>query len=133
MAAFIVLHLALLRDSAADELRLVVRSMVIGVVPFSLAIGAAIGATGLSTAQGRVSGPAILAGAAQLTTVEMLDGGAAPVVIVLSALMINARILLYSASMAPCVSSGHSEKPMLAEVSISWTAIPRSHGNPPPP
>ncbi len=43
MAAFIVLHLALLRDSAADELRLVVRSMVIGVVlDSSLAWGGAV-------------------------------------------------------------------------------------------
>ena len=35
--------------------------------------------------------------------------------------------------MAPCVSSGHSEKPMFAAVIISCMAIATSHGNPPPP
>ena len=35
--------------------------------------------------------------------------------------------------MAPWVSSGHSEKAMLAEVSISCMAMPTSHGKPPPP
>jgi predicted branched-subunit amino acid permease len=75
--------------------------MVIGVVPFGLAIGAAIGASSVGTAQGLASGPAIFAGAAQLSAIQMLDTGVAPLVVVLSALMINARLLLYSASLAP--------------------------------
>ena len=75
--------------------------MVIGVVPFGLAIGATVGASDLSAAQGVASAPAIFAGAAQLSVVGMLDQGAMPFVIVLSALVINARILLYSASLAP--------------------------------
>ena len=78
-----------------------VTPMVLGVVPFALAIGAAIGTSSVPSAAGVVSGPAILAGSAQLTTVQMLDAGVAPVVIIASALMINARILLYSASLAP--------------------------------
>jgi predicted branched-subunit amino acid permease len=75
--------------------------MVIGVFPFGLAIGAAIGASSVGTAEGLASGPAIFAGAAQLSVIEMLDSGVAPLVIILSALMINARLLLYSASLAP--------------------------------
>jgi len=35
--------------------------------------------------------------------------------------------------MAPWVRSGHREKAMLAEVSISCMASATSHGNPPPP
>ena len=35
--------------------------------------------------------------------------------------------------MAPWVSSGHSENPMLALVSISWTTVPTTQGKPPPP
>ena len=35
--------------------------------------------------------------------------------------------------MAPWVSSGHSEKPMLDAVMISCIATPTSHGKPPPP
>ncbi len=75
--------------------------MVLGVLPFGLAIGAMIGTSSLTTAQGLFSGPGILAGAAQMSTVEMIEAGAAPVVIVLSALIINARILLYGAALAP--------------------------------
>lgn len=103
--------------------------MVIGVIPFGLAVGAAIGASDLSTAQGLVSGPTILAGAAQLTTVQMLDGGTAPLVIVLSALMINARILLYSASMAPWFRGGSLGQRLLLALPVidqlHFTCVPR--------
>ena len=78
-----------------------VTPMVIGVVPFALAIGAAIGASTLSEAAGLASGPVILAGSAQLTMVQMIDAGSPPAVVVLSALVINARLLLYGAALAP--------------------------------
>lgn len=55
--------------------------MVIGVLPFAVAIGAAVGASSLARTDGLLSGPAILAGSAQLTSVEMLDAGTAPLVI----------------------------------------------------
>lgn len=77
-----------------------VTPMVLGVVPFGFAVGATIGTSDLSLAQGIVSGPGIYAGSAQLSTVEMLRDGTAPLIIILSALMINARLLLYSASLA---------------------------------
>jgi predicted branched-subunit amino acid permease len=75
--------------------------MVLGIVPFGLALGATIGASSVDTSAGLASAPAILAGAAQLATLQMLDAGSNPVVIVVSALLINLRILLYGASLAP--------------------------------
>jgi branched chain amino acid efflux pump len=87
------------RRAFADGVR-EVTPMVIGVIPFGLAIGAVIGTSSVGTAAGMASAPLVLAGAAQLTTIQMLDAGAAPIVIVLSALMINARLVLYSASIA---------------------------------
>jgi predicted branched-subunit amino acid permease len=78
--------------------------MVIGVIPFALAIGGAIGASSLSSAEGAFSAIAILAGSAQLATINMLDGGVSPTVVVASAILINARILLYSAALAPWFS-----------------------------
>ena len=63
--------------------------MVLGVAPFGLAIGATAATTSLSTGQGLFSAAGILAGAAQLTTITMLDEGAGPVVVALSALIIN--------------------------------------------
>jgi predicted branched-subunit amino acid permease len=74
--------------------------VVLGVLPFAMAIGTYAGSSSLSTAQALVSGPAVLAGSAQLTSIQMLDAGAAPFVIVLSALVVNARLLLYSARVA---------------------------------
>lgn len=74
--------------------------MVLGVLPFALAIGTAIGATVLSRGEGLFSGAAILAGSAQLAAVQMIDAGAAPGVVIVSAILINARILLYGAALA---------------------------------
>jgi predicted branched-subunit amino acid permease len=103
--------------------------MVIGVIPFGLAIGASIASSSLSAAQGIASAPIILAGAAQISTIQMLDAGVAPLVIVLSALMINARILLYSASMAPWFSSESLGRRLLLAVPVidqmHFTCVPR--------
>lgn len=74
--------------------------MIIGIVPFGLALGATIGASSIDPWAGFMSAPLILAGAAQLATLQMLETGSHPVVIVASALLINLRILLYSASLA---------------------------------
>ena len=75
--------------------------IVVGVIPFGLAVGAASAAADVPTSAA-IAGPImILAGAAQLTAVEMLDAGAAPIAIVISALMLNARFMLYSAALAP--------------------------------
>ncbi|MFK8023797.1 MAG: AzlC family ABC transporter permease [Ilumatobacter sp.] len=75
--------------------------MVIGAIPFALAIGAAISSSSLTTVQGLITGPLFLAGAAQIATVQMIDDAVSPAVIIASALVINARVLLYSASLAP--------------------------------
>ena len=75
--------------------------MAASVAPFGLAIGAAASAAQIPAVAGWLGAPLILAGAAQLTAVEMLDAGAAPLVIVLSALVLNARIVMYGAAMAP--------------------------------
>lgn len=103
--------------------------MVIGVAPFGLAIGAAIGSSSVGTAEGLASGPAIFAGAAQLSVIQMLDSGVAPAVIVLSALMINARLLLYSASLAPWFSGSSLPQRLLLAIPVidqlHFTCTPR--------
>lgn len=103
--------------------------MVVGVIPFALAIGASVGTSSLSTAQGIFSAPAILAGAAQLSTIEMLERDAAPLVIILSAVMINARILLYSTALAPWFRRESLRRRLLLAIPIIdqmyFTCIPR--------
>jgi predicted branched-subunit amino acid permease len=103
--------------------------MVIGVLPFGLAIGATLATTSLSATQAVLSAVAILAGAAQLTTVSMLDQGVAPAVIITSALIINARLALYSASIAPWFRHEPLRRRLLLAVFVIdqtyFTAIPR--------
>jgi predicted branched-subunit amino acid permease len=45
--------------------------------------------------------PLLFGGAARLLSVQLLDAGANAAVVVLGALVVNARMLLYSASLAP--------------------------------
>ncbi len=78
--------------------------MALGLIPFGVAVGATIAASSLSTGAAVASGPLIPAGAAQVATLQMLEAGSSPVVIVFSALLINLRILLYSTSLAPWFS-----------------------------
>ncbi len=103
--------------------------MVISVVPFALAIGATIGNTDLGVWAGIASAAGILAGAAQLTTVEMLDAGVAPFVIIASALIVNLRIALYSAGLAPWFAEQPTRRKLLLAVPIIdqmyFTCVPR--------
>jgi predicted branched-subunit amino acid permease len=75
--------------------------MVIGVLPLGLAIGVAISTSSVPAVAGWAAGPLIFGGAAQLMAVQLLDAGAAPAVIIVSALLVNSRIVMYSAAIAP--------------------------------
>lgn len=80
-----------------------VRAMVpwlFGIAPYGLVIGVSAAHADIPTAAGWLTGPAIYSGSAQVATIELLDAGAAPLIVVATALAINARLILYSASMA---------------------------------
>lgn len=72
----------------------------IGVVPFGLVIGLSAAQASIPTLAGWLTGPLIYAGSAQVAVIQMLDAGAAPMVVILAALVINLRLVLYSATMA---------------------------------
>jgi predicted branched-subunit amino acid permease len=71
-----------------------------GIVPFGLVIGVSAAQADVPTLAGWLTGPLIYAGSSQLATIGMLDAGAAPVIVVASALIINIRLIFYSATMA---------------------------------
>jgi predicted branched-subunit amino acid permease len=75
--------------------------LVVALLPLGLAIGAAISASSVPSIAGFLSGPLIFGGAAQVLTIQMLDDGSAPIAIVTAALLVNSRVLAYSASIAP--------------------------------
>jgi predicted branched-subunit amino acid permease len=72
-----------------------------GVTPFGLVIGVSAAQADLPTLAGWLTGPLIYAGSAQIATIQMLDAGASPVAVIIAALLINARLIFYSAAMAP--------------------------------
>jgi predicted branched-subunit amino acid permease len=80
-----------------------VRAMVpwlVGVAPFGLVIGVSAAQADIPTLAGWLTGPTIYAGSAQVVTIGMLDAGAAAVAVIMTALVVNLRLVLYSAAMA---------------------------------
>lgn len=80
---------------------LAVLPMLPGVAPFGIVAGLTAVGTGLSAVQALFMSVAVFAGAAQLATLQLIGDGALPAVILLTALTINLRFAMYSASLAP--------------------------------
>lgn len=72
----------------------------VGSVPFGLVIGVTAAQADLPTLLGWLTGPLIFGGTAQVATIQMLDAGAAPYIVVLTVVVINLRLAIYSAAMA---------------------------------
>jgi branched chain amino acid efflux pump len=72
----------------------------LGIVPYGLVIGISAAQADVPTVAGWLTGPLIFAGSAQVATIQLLDSGAAPVVVAVAALAVNLRLVLYSATMA---------------------------------
>jgi predicted branched-subunit amino acid permease len=75
--------------------------LVAGVLPFALIYGALARDLGLSLAQTAGMSLAVFAGASQLVFLNLWGQGAALPAIILACLVINLRLVMYSASLAP--------------------------------
>lgn len=75
--------------------------ILIGVVPFGLIFGVTAAELPVDDVLGWASSILIFAGASQLAAVDLLASNATPVVVILTVLVINARHLMYSASLEP--------------------------------
>lgn len=84
------------RQGVVDALPLYVPA-----IPFGLVIGLAITDAGMIPMVGWSSSWLIFAGAAQLTLITLLGGGVAVAAAISTALVVNARHLMYSAALAP--------------------------------
>lgn len=78
-----------------------VMPLLLGVVPFGLIFGVTAAGSTVGGGLGYASSLIIFAGAAQLATVQLLTEGSAAAVVIATALVINARHLMYSAALAP--------------------------------
>jgi predicted branched-subunit amino acid permease len=70
-------------------------------IPFGLVIGLAITEAGMNPLAGWSSSWLIFAGAAQLTLITLLGGGVALAAAISTALVVNARHLMYSVALTP--------------------------------
>jgi 4-azaleucine resistance transporter AzlC len=76
-------------------------SVAIGLAAFGVTLGVTVSALGFGVLPGLVGAPVVYAGSAQLTAVTLVHQGAGLAVVVASAAVVNARLLLYSASLSP--------------------------------
>ena len=92
-------------SSATSTTAFVVRAVgdalpvILAYVPFGLTLGATLAASGLSHWVAWSSSPLMFGGAAQLLAVQLLGAGANVAVVIAGALVVNSRMLLYSASL----------------------------------
>src|SRR3972149_1468158 len=75
--------------------------IVVGVVPFGMIYGALAVGAGMPPAVAQATSIVIFAGSAQFLTAQLVGIGAPAAVIIASAIIVNVRHLLYSASTAP--------------------------------
>ncbi|PSP92613.1 branched-chain amino acid ABC transporter permease [Halobacteriales archaeon QS_1_68_44] len=78
-----------------------VAPVLVGIIPFGLIAGAAAVRVGLSGLQAVGLSVVVFAGASQLAAIELLGSDARVAVVVATALVINLRMVMYSASIAP--------------------------------
>lgn len=79
--------------------------LLLGLIPFGLVAGVAAVDAGLSPAQAVGLSAVVFAGASQLAAVDLLAQDASLAVVVLTAVVINLRMSMYSASIAPYFES----------------------------
>jgi len=86
---------------------------VLGNIPFGLITGAAASAAGIDPVIAIAMSIIVFAGAAQLVAIQLISEGAPGAMIVLAALVVNLRMMMYSAAVAP----------FFAELNLRWKFI----------
>lgn len=75
--------------------------VLLGTVPYGLVMGVAAASAGLTVSQAAGLSALVFAGLSQLAAADLIGQGASVAVVVATALIINARFTMYSASIAP--------------------------------
>ncbi|MEP5727852.1 MAG: AzlC family ABC transporter permease [Sulfitobacter sp.] len=75
------------------------------IVPFSMLFGLLATEAGLSVIQALTFSLVVIAGAAQFTALQLLQEEAPTVIVLISALAVNLRMAMYSASLTPWIGS----------------------------
>jgi predicted branched-subunit amino acid permease len=104
----------------------------VGYLPFALLIGVAVGRSADPLA-GWAASPLIYGGSAQLTVLEMTASGAGLAAAVSAALLINLRLIVYSAALAPLWATAPRTARLLAAATVidpTWMIAERRAAEP---
>lgn len=93
------------------------------VMPFAMLFGVAATETGLSVAQTFIFSIAVIAGAAQFAAVQLMADNAPVLIIVATALAVNLRMAMYSASLAPYLRG----VPLWKRAAMSYILVDQSY------
>jgi 4-azaleucine resistance transporter AzlC len=86
---------------------------IVGLVPFAIVTGVTAITAGLSPVQAVVMSALVFAGAAQLTAIDLIGKTGPLAVVLVTPIIVNLRLLMYSASIAP----------HLRKLSIPWKLV----------
>ena len=95
----------------------------VALVPFSLLFGVMARAAGLDLWQTNAMSILVLAGASQLTIVELLQQQAPVVVVILSGLAVNLRLAMYSASLTQWLG----QAPPVARAGVAYALVDQTY------
>jgi predicted branched-subunit amino acid permease len=88
------------RRAACDGVR-DMAPFLVALLPFGLAIGAAVAASPVDGVAGWATAPALFSGGVQLTTIELLGAGASIATILVAVFALTARFAVYGAALGP--------------------------------
>jgi len=96
---------------------------VLVVVPFAVLFGVVATEAGLSLFETMVMTSLVVAGAAQFTAVQLLSEGAPTLIALVTALAVNLRMAMYSASLTPHLGSA----PVRHRAVIAWLMVDQAY------
>ncbi len=94
------------------------------IVPFGLLFGVVASEAGLSDLEAMAMTTLVIAGAAQFTAIQLMVENAPVAVVILTALAVNMRMAMYSASMVPHVGAAKFSTRML----IGYFLVDQTYG-----
>lgn len=106
------------REGAVEVLPIVA-----GIIPFGLVAGAAAVDAGLGIEGGLALSVILFAGASQLATIDLLARDAPLLVILLTVGVINLRMAMYSASLAPRLA----QTPLLHRLAVAYFLVDQAY------
>lgn len=97
---------------------------VVVIIPFGALFGVAAADAGWSLTQSLSMSVLVIAGASQFTALQLLGDGAPLAIVILTALAVNLRLAMYSASLAPLIGA----QPFWKRALVAYLLVDQTYG-----